>query len=353
MILKLTILMLLLCLSVNVGVCDTVVLSEDFSGPFIERDWVYNNSGNNNVVGYGGHNWPCKIDADGKQLLGYEPQVYYATPFYSNTHPAGDLSGVDGWVGSGSIVYPGHDFDPNPNDPNPNQRVYDHCLLFNGQSAYRNVSGMQRNVQWVQCYIRVSAYGTVSYIYVGTTDVAAVAAVIRTTSTGKIEALNGNGAGGGNWVEVSDCLQNLWYRIRIKLDYAVGKYEVTANRSVPRGGLGFRDAAATSGLNSIKFENVAGGGLYVDDVYLGNSPFAPGPKGAYWSDQYNHWCIPYGSEIYAQYDVYDWMSCFDELGNPVNTDPQRVSCYKAALPPGWTAAFSGIWADWDPTSRYY
>ena len=349
-----TLILLLLCINVSVALCDTVVLSEDFSGAFIEHDWVYNNSSNNNVTGYGGQNWPCKIDADGKQLLGYEPQVYYATPFYSTTHPAGDLSGVDGWVGSGSIVRPGHDYEPNPNDPDPSKRVYDHCLLFNGQSAFRNVPGMQRNIQWVQCYIKVSAYGTASFVYVGTTDVAAIAAVVRTTATGKIEALNGNGSGGGNWIEVSDCIQNIWYRIRIKLDYAAGTYEVTANRSVPGGGLGFRDAAATSGLNSIKFEDVAGGGtLYVDDVYLGNSPFVPGPKGAYWSDQYNHWCVSYGSEIQAQYDIYDWMSCFDELGNPVNTDPQRVSCYKAALPPGWTAAFSGIWADWDPTSWYY
>lgn len=81
--------------------------------------------------------------------------------------------------------------------------------------------------------------------------------------------------------------------------------------------------------------------------------YPSGPGGPYWSEYYNHRCVEYGQEIQATRDTYDWMSCDNEDGSPVNTHPQKPGCYKASLPGGWTAAISGIWADWDPNRAYY
>jgi len=341
MLFRMSILGVLLLCAAPLAVCDTVVFQEDFSGLFLEHDWVYNNSGSNNATGYGGLFWPCKVDAEGSQILGYNPTTYYATFFDSAPFSVGPLGGADGWTGSAEVVNTGH---------SPSQ-----SLRFTAQEAYKNVTGaMRRDVQWLQCYARVSAYNSAGYIYVGTADALDAAAVVRFNGSGAIEALDGDGAGGGSWKPVIDYVQNAWYRIRVKLDYAAGTYEVTVNRSVPVTGLGFRDSAASSGLNSVKFVHPGGAGsLYVDDLYAGNSPYAPGPSGAYWSDHYNRWCMNYGVELNGAYDAYDWMNCQDSAGIPVNTDPSRPGCYKAAVPEGWTAAFSGIWADWHPNAEYY
>lgn len=65
----------------------------------------------------------------------------------------------------------------------------------------------------------------------------------------------------------------------------------------------------------------------------------------YWAETYNHRCVDYGQEIAETRDIYDWMGY-------LNTDPTKASCYKGALPGGWTAAFD-MWGDWDPASNYY
>lgn len=62
------------------AVADQVVFQEDFSGSFVERDWVYNNSGPETAMGYDGQPWPCKINGDGWPLLGY-PANYWSETY--------------------------------------------------------------------------------------------------------------------------------------------------------------------------------------------------------------------------------------------------------------------------------
>lgn len=323
---------ILLALTASFGACDTVVFQEDFSGPFVEHDWVYNNSGGNNANGYGGVFWPCKVDSNGQQILGYEPTVYYYSFFDSSPFNVGDLSNVDGWTGSGQVS-------------GASSHTGGQSLFFSNQGAYRNVTGgMQRTVQWVQCYMKVSNGAASAFLYIGTTDAAAASAVVRFNGSGKIQALNGNGSGAGTWTDIAGYVANAWYRVRVKIDYSTSKWEVSVDRSVVLKDLGFRDSAASS-LNSVKFEHSGGGGLYVDDLYTGNGPYAVGRYGSYWSDQYNAWCVDYDSPLNGAYDTYDWMNC-----PGANTDPFRASCFKAAAPDGWTAAF-GMWGDPDPASN--
>jgi hypothetical protein len=355
--LKAVVLGLLVAMAASCGICDTVVYQEDFSAPFVQHDWVYNNSGNNNVVGYPGNvggltqPWPAKISEDGHELLGYEPSRYYATSFEEFT--IGALSGQDprGWVGSGTIA---------------KVRVLDgginnfRGIRFRNQSAYRNLDrSMEPGVQYVQCYVKSSSTSGVSYVYAGTQNVANVAAVVKLSNNGKIQALNGNGSGGGTWVDLADYVpinemgELVWYRITIKLDYSTHKYRAAVQGAYNDTDLGFRDSAAFSSLQAVMFEEAGGSTDFdVDDVYAGNSPYAPGQNlRDYWTDSYNKWCMDYGSPMdIAQRDAYDWMSCSDLLGNPVNTDSDKAPFYKASLPAGWTAAF-GPWADQEP--QYY
>ncbi len=335
-----------LVVAASSAVCGTVVFEERFSDPFVVHDWVYNNSGNNNADGYPGgqptQRWPCMIADNGRELLGYEPTIYYASSFEGFT--IGPISGQDGWTGSGTIAAGGY---------GDNEK----SARFANQSAYRNVtSGMQRDVQYVQGYAKCAFDIGTSYIRAGTQDAAAIAAVVRFGATARIEALDGDGIGGGTWVDLAGYAPDTWYRITIRIDYAAGSYRVAVNGAYNDADLSFRDSAAASALESIQFEQVGGTTFYVDDVYAGNTPYAPGYDSSgnprpYWSDAYNHWCVNYGQELYAAYDTYDWMSCYDLLGNPVNTDPTRAPCYSASLPDGWTAAF-GTWADIEPQNYF-
>lgn len=318
-----------------------IVFQEDFSGAFVVYDWVYNNSGPRHASGYPGGQptqpWPCRISDDGRELLGYEPRTYYATSF--ENFATGPIGGQDGWQGSGSIGEGGYG------------RA--RSARFISERAYRNVTDtMERDVQYLQCYAKCAFDYHSSYIYAGTRDLAALAAIVRFGNSARIEALNGNGSGGGEWVDIAGYLPDRWYRITIKIDYAAARYSVAINGAYKATNLAFRDEAANTGFQAIGFEQVGGSVFYVDDVYAGNSPYAPGQDlRQYWSDGYNHWCVDYGTPLHDTYDTYDWMSCYDLLGNPVNTDPTRAPCYKASLPPGWSAAF-GMQFDQEPQNYY-
>lgn len=352
--LKAVVVGLLVAMAASCGVCDTVVFQENFSAPFVQHDWVYNNSGNNNVVGYPGNlgpgltqPWPAKISDDGHELLSYEPSRYYATSFEQPKFPEAPapLSGQDGWVGSGTI--------------GPASHGLVQGVRFTSESAYKNLDrSMELSVQYVQCYVRSSAGYATSYVYAGTQNLGNVAAAVRLNNNGKIEALNGNGSGGGTWVALADYVpmnemgELVWYRITMKLDYSTHKYRAAVQGAYNGADLGFRDSAAFSSLQAIGFAETSGNTFYVDDVYAGNSPYAPGQDlNDYWSSTYNHICVDYDTEMREAWDIYDWMSCLKLDGTSVNTDTDKAPIYKASLPAGWTAAF-GTWADQEPQNYY-
>jgi|GEM_PF-2371290 len=333
--------LLLAAISLESSLAEMIVFQEDFSGPFIVYDWVYNNSGCNNASGYPGGQptqpWPCRISEDGRELLGFEPRIYYATSF--ENFAVGSIDGKDGWQGSSSIEEGGYGTSKS--------------ARFANQKAQRNITAtMDREIQYVQCYAKCAFDYHNSYIFIGTQDLTAVAAVVRFGSNARIEALDGDGNGSGVWIDLSGYAPDKWYRITVKLDYSTDHYRVAVNGAYKDFDLGFKDSAANSGLQAVGFEQVGGSMFYVDDLYAGNSPYAPGQDlRPYWSDAYNRWCVDYGTPLHDTYDIYDWMSCSDLLGNPVNIDPTRAPCYKASLPPGWTAAF-GMQFDQEPQNYY-
>ncbi len=173
---------------------------------------------------------------------------------------------------------------------------------------------------------------------------------MRFNSNGKIEALNGDGSGGGTWVALAGYERDQWYRITVKLDYSNSSYRAAVQGGYNAAVLGFRDSGAATGLASVGFTSTTASTLYVDDLYAGDSPYAPGQdlKG-YWDQwSYNKSCMEYGKPIdIAELDTYDWMSCADLGDHPVNTDADMSPPFTASLPEGWTAAFNA-WADEEP-----
>ena len=345
---------LAMLIAASCAVCDTVYqehFSDDPLHPWVEYDWVYNNSGSNGAKGPDGNDWPGRISEDGHELLGFQPAPpYYATSFETFIYYL-PLSGQDGWTGSGAVASYGH---------NGNR-----CLEFSyKQAAHRNVTdNPQRTVQYVQCYVKSSTGCTDSYVKVGTQDALLTAASVRLASNGKIQAFHGTLPGGADWVDVSDYLLDIWYCIFIKLDYAAKTYDVTVRGCGEKLGLGFVEPGAESGLGSVKFEQGEGYCyMSVDGLYAGNTPYPPGyganngtngagrEIGSYWKQPFHQWCLNYAQEPgIAPYPAYDWMSGNDALGNAVNTDTDKAAPYKAKLPAGWTAAFQG-WADCEPNS---
>lgn len=346
-ILRLLLLVVLAALIGSSGVCDQVVWQEDFSGAFIQHQWIYNNSGpERSNTGYDGQPWIGTVSNNGREILGYDPTRYYWTTFQNFS--VGPLVG-DGWVGTGEVVQPGNDPDPNTDSPTINSQ----CVRFRGGSAYRNVtSGMQGQKQWIQFFMKMGEANSSASIYVGTQDIADVAVAIRLTFDSFaynyiVEALDGDEAGAGTWTVIGRCWAGSWYRVLLELDYSNSEYTANIHKCGVVSGLGFRDANAATGLGAVKFEQPDGSGyLYIDDLFAANSPYANDPQGRqYWSEHFNHRCVSYGEELNETRDIYPWMVY-------TNTAADAPLPLYASLPAGWTAAF-GMWADWDPNSAYW
>lgn len=107
-------------------------------------------------------------------------------------------------------------------------------------------------------------------------------------------------------------------------------------------------ASAALGGQLIWQEDFSGAFIERDWIYNNSGPnTATGYDGQPWvcrlQDDYpvHKQCVNYGEPIYAAFDTYNWMSY-------TNTHAGKPACFKAALPPDWTAAFD-IWAHYDPS----
>ncbi len=145
--LKAAVVGLALALITSCAVCDTVVFQEDFSAPFVQHDWAYNNSGDSSTYGYPGviggesHQWPARISEDGHEILGYTPRTYSPPTTNFEDFTTGQLSGQHDWIGTGTIGAQSHSLVKG--------------VGFANESAYRNFTpDIVRSVQYVQCYIR-------------------------------------------------------------------------------------------------------------------------------------------------------------------------------------------------------
>lgn len=186
------------------------------------------------------------------------PDVHYQTGFEKPGYVAGSLSGVDGWIGAGDVVVPG--------------RASRQCARFSNSSAYRYVSttGL-KEVQWVECWIRSSASTSGAYFYTAGTNTNDIASAVRLGYGGNIEALDGNGSGAGTWKTVGTYSAGKWHCIQVRLDYRLNNYQAFVDGSLKITGAGFRNSGASSGLGSIKFQEMGGVSSFdVDDIYASN-----------------------------------------------------------------------------------
>lgn len=188
---------------------------------------------------------------------GANPTVHFESGFENLPYPLGMIGSVDGWVGSGDVVAEG--------------RGGGQCARFEGQGASRQVSAVSlKGVRWVECWVRSSSTASNASILTMAANGADAAAVVRLGSGGKIEALDGNGSGGGTWIALADYTAGTWYRIHIRLDYNLNSYQAFVNGALKISGAGFRSSGASAGLTMIRFEEAGAAVLYVDDVYAGS-----------------------------------------------------------------------------------
>lgn len=183
--------------------------------------------------------------------------VHYQSGFEEPAYSIGALGGVDGWVGSGSVIAPG--------------RADGQCAQFFNNSSYRIVSSSDLNdVQWVECWMRSSASGSGAYFYTTGTNVNDIASAVRFGYGGNIEALDGNGSSGGTWKVVGNYAAGEWHCIKVRLDYRLNNYQAFIDGSLKITGAGFRNSGASSGLGAVKLQEVGVAAVDVDDVYAGN-----------------------------------------------------------------------------------
>ena len=184
--------------------------------------------------------------------------VLFESGFENPPYSPGTLGGQNGWAGSGAIVSGG--------------RGAGQCALFSGAGAYRNVSPAPTpGVQWFECWVKCSSTGSTAYIYSGTTGCASVGSAIR-LGGGQIQAYDTDELGSPVWTVVGTYAANTWYRIHVRLDYNISRYQVFVNGVVKLSGASFMHPGASAGLQAIKFEEIGGGSsLFVDDVYVGGA----------------------------------------------------------------------------------
>lgn len=195
----------------------------------------------------------------GSGLVRPNRAVSFESGFENPPYSPGALGGQDGWTGGGHVVAEG--------------RVGGQCARFSGSAACHThpATPFLQAVQWAECWMKVSSTTARAYMYAGTADLGYTASAVRFNSDGRIEALDGDGLGGGTWYPLADYSADTWYRIHVRLDYNLNRYQVFVNGALKISGIGFRYSGASAGFRAVGFEQSGGANLWVDDVYLGNT----------------------------------------------------------------------------------
>lgn len=91
----------------------------------------------------------------------------------------------------------------------------------------------------------------------------AASAIVFFSSTNGIQALNGNGTGGGTFMDSGSSLNaSTWTKVALRLNYGAGTYNVYVNDASALASLGFRDSSVTQ-LNG--FQNLASETSFFDE----------------------------------------------------------------------------------------
>ncbi len=198
----------------------------------------------------------CLMILDRARQSGAE--VLFESNFDPPVYRRGALDGQDGWAGSGSVVLRG--------------RANSRCGALRCQNAQRIVSNTPASgVQWFEYWMSFSAASTDAFVSAGTTHCAYKACIIRLVN-GELQAYDTDQLGNPVWSTLASCQPNTWYRIDVRLDYYIKRYQVFVNGVLKLSGASFKDASAGSGLQCIRFEETSGAAdFYVDDIYVGGA----------------------------------------------------------------------------------
>ncbi|MFH0792839.1 MAG: dockerin type I repeat-containing protein [bacterium] len=173
------------------------------------------------------------VSAAGLAVVNLGSPVVYQTGFESTDTPAysvGNLNGQDGWtVQSGTTAEVVTD---------PVFAGTQAVRLSAGAMIDRAISGTGQSVVWLEGYFR----GTGSASTPDDPATPAASAIIHFSQTNGIQCLNGNGSGGGSFVDTGVAINSTtWYKISVKLNYTTQKWDCYVDGVKKQSVLGFRD----------------------------------------------------------------------------------------------------------------
>ncbi|MGQ9454828.1 MAG: phosphodiester glycosidase family protein [Armatimonadota bacterium] len=186
-------------------------------------------------------------------------QVLFESDFEHPAYRSGQISGQDSWLGSGNVVNEGHGGAGN-------------CLRLHGENAFRSVSAAPANgVKWFECWVLLSSSAGNATLMAGNADCSSVAGAIR-FSNGRIQAYDTDQYGNPVWMDLGSYTPGVWYRVHMRLDYHIRRYQVFVDGRLKLSGASFKDISAFNGLQGIRFEESSGTTEFcVDDIYVGDT----------------------------------------------------------------------------------
>ncbi|MCC6484254.1 MAG: phosphodiester glycosidase family protein [Armatimonadetes bacterium] len=194
---------------------------------------------------------------------GPNPTVALGTGFEGPDYQVGDISGQQGWSRAGTVtaVQAAH--------------VHSGTQALELDQAYADKTYTSTNdkVQWIDFWAKRQTGQGGGLCYFGN-SASSLLGTVAFLNGGGINYWNSNGVGGGAYSYMTSYSLGQWYRISIRIDYNVKRYNVYVDGRQYAIGVLPQDASAANGpLGFIRFQDYGVGSFFVDDVYVGNTRF--------------------------------------------------------------------------------
>ncbi len=110
-----------------------------------------------------------------------------------------------------------------------------------GSQIDKALTGTGHNIVWMEGYFRGAGSSTEPEF----PKEPGASAIVFFSATDGIRCLNGNGSGGGDWVDTGVTLvEAQWYKISIRQDYTTRKWNCYVDGALKASDLGFRDVVS-------------------------------------------------------------------------------------------------------------
>ena len=168
------------------------------------------------------------------------------TGFEAPEYSAGNLAGQNAWTVEGAaVVQTGVAFEGSQ------------AVEIGSNSAIDIVLGSTEPVVWIDGWVRTAGSATPPPL-----ETTPPRSSMVFFGTAGVQGLNGNGSGGGSWVNAGPALgADGWTRVSIRQDYAAKNWDLYLDGQVASSALGFKDNAITQ-LSG--FKQVSEGTSYLD-----------------------------------------------------------------------------------------